>query len=125
IVSISFTQRINVDLPEPDGPQITIFSPFSTVSEQSVRAWKSPYHLWTPSICKMGEFIAYPVSSVVPGSAHSPQWTTPESDRWPIRRCTLRRNTGAIPGWSAPFSDYPSGHRYSRWQPGTCPSVHQ
>jgi len=28
-------QRISVDLPEPDGPQITMRSPFATFSEAS------------------------------------------------------------------------------------------
>src|SRR5690348_1955591 len=40
-------QRITVDLPEPDGPQITTRSPLRTVSETSFRAWNWPYHLFT------------------------------------------------------------------------------
>ncbi len=34
--SSALTHLISVDLPEPDGPQTTITSPFSTVVEQSV-----------------------------------------------------------------------------------------
>ena len=40
-------QRMAVDFPEPDGPQITIRSPFLTVSEMSFSTWKVPYHLLT------------------------------------------------------------------------------
>src|SRR5215510_9083909 len=38
-------QRIRVDLPEPDGPQMTIRSPLATSRLMSRRTWKSPYHL--------------------------------------------------------------------------------
>ena len=41
-------QRISVDLPEPEGPQMTIFSPFSTARSMFFRTWKAPYHLLTP-----------------------------------------------------------------------------
>ena len=41
-------QRIRVDLPEPEGPQMTIFSPFSTARSMFFRTWKAPYHLLTP-----------------------------------------------------------------------------
>src|SRR5262245_58736903 len=40
-------QRIMVDLPEPEGPQTTIFWPFSTMRLMSRRTWNSPYHLLT------------------------------------------------------------------------------
>src|SRR5687767_6974034 len=40
-------QRISVDLPEPDGPQMTIRSPRATVRLMPFRTWNSPYHLWT------------------------------------------------------------------------------
>ena len=43
-------QRISVDLPEPDGPQRTIFSPLRTVRLMSFSAWKLPYHFSTDSI---------------------------------------------------------------------------
>jgi hypothetical protein len=36
-----------VDLPLPEGPQMTTTSPFFTSVEQSVRTWKEPYHLLT------------------------------------------------------------------------------
>ncbi len=45
--SSALTHLIRVDLPEPDGPQTTTTSPFATSVEQSVRTWKSPYHLLT------------------------------------------------------------------------------
>src|SRR6187200_3604227 len=38
-------QRIIVDLPDPDGPQITIRSPPRTFRLMSRSTWKSPYHL--------------------------------------------------------------------------------
>src|SRR3954451_9779797 len=41
-------QRIMVDLPEPDGPQITMRSLFVTRRLMSRSTWKSPYHLCTP-----------------------------------------------------------------------------
>src|SRR5438270_6794799 len=42
-------QRIMVDLPEPDGPQITMRSLFVTRRLISRSTWKSPYHLCTPT----------------------------------------------------------------------------
>src|SRR3989338_1053495 len=39
-------QRISVDLPDPDGPQITIRSPRFTVMLISRSTWKVPYHLF-------------------------------------------------------------------------------
>ena len=46
-------QRISVDLPEPDGPQMTIRSPGRTSRSMSVSTWKSPNHLSTPSMRMM------------------------------------------------------------------------
>ena len=43
-----------VDLPDPDGPHRTIFSPARTVKLIFVRALKSLYHFSTPSITIMG-----------------------------------------------------------------------
>jgi hypothetical protein len=43
-------QRIMVDLPEPEGPQMTMRSPRSTFRLMSRSTWKSPYHLLTPAI---------------------------------------------------------------------------
>src|SRR5919205_1136724 len=43
-------QRISVDFPEPDGPQITIRSPRATVRETLCRTLKSPYHFCRPAI---------------------------------------------------------------------------
>src|SRR5690606_642201 len=40
-----FMQRIMVDLPDPDGPQITMRSPFITFRLMSRSTWNSPYHL--------------------------------------------------------------------------------
>src|SRR5690349_14525779 len=45
-------QRIRVDLPEPEGPAMTIRSPRMTLRLMSFRTWNSPYHLfmWTTSM---------------------------------------------------------------------------
>src|SRR5437762_604895 len=43
-------QRIIVDLPEPEGPHTTTFSPRPTTRLMSFSTWNSPYHLWTACI---------------------------------------------------------------------------
>ena len=43
-------QRISVDLPEPEGPQTTIFSPRATVRSIWFSALNEPYHLSTAVI---------------------------------------------------------------------------
>ncbi len=52
--SRALTHLISVDLPEPDGPQTTTTSPLATEVLQSVRTWKSPYHLLTLSMVIIG-----------------------------------------------------------------------
>src|SRR5258705_7226105 len=52
--SSALTVLISVDLPDPDGPQTTMTSPFSTLVVQSVSTWNSPYHLDTLSKAIMG-----------------------------------------------------------------------
>ena len=47
-------QRISVDLPEPDGPQITMRSPRATRRSMPLSTWKSPNHLFRPSITIAG-----------------------------------------------------------------------
>ena len=47
-------QRISVDLPEPDGPQTTIFSPLATLRLMFFSTWNSPYHLSRPSMAMAG-----------------------------------------------------------------------
>src|SRR5450830_1410456 len=47
IGSRPLTVLIRVDLPEPDGPQMTITSPLATLVLQSVSTWNWPYHLLT------------------------------------------------------------------------------
>src|SRR6185312_14238465 len=52
-------QRMRVDLPEPDGPQMTMRSPRATVRSILLSAWKEPYHLLTRSSAMMiGESAA-------------------------------------------------------------------
>ena len=52
--SSALTHLISVDLPDPDGPQTTMTSPFSTLVVQSVSTWNWPYHLETLSMVIMG-----------------------------------------------------------------------
>ncbi len=52
--SSALTALISVDLPDPDGPQTTITSPFSTFVVQSASTWKLPYHLDTSRISIIG-----------------------------------------------------------------------
>jgi hypothetical protein len=52
------THLIRVDLPDPDGPHTTTTSPFLTAVVQSVRTWKSPYHLLTDFIVIMGPVVS-------------------------------------------------------------------
>src|SRR6266404_9571124 len=46
--------RIRVDLPDPDGPQSTIFSPVRTDRLMSDKALNEPYHFSTPSMTIIG-----------------------------------------------------------------------
>ena len=55
-------QRTTVDLPEPEGPQITTFSPAATERLMSLRTWKSPNHLFTPDISTRSLVIGGPIS---------------------------------------------------------------
>jgi hypothetical protein len=70
-------------LPEPEGPQTTTTSPLFTAVVQSVRTWKSPYHLLTDFMVIMGPVVtgAWAVLSdvvmaeiLVSGAATSRQW---------------------------------------------------
>ena len=47
-------QRTRVDLPEPDGPHRTIFSPARTDRLMSDKAWKLPNHFSTPCMTIIG-----------------------------------------------------------------------
>ncbi|GJD73547.1 hypothetical protein CFIICLFH_1776 [Methylobacterium goesingense] len=55
--SRALTHLIRVDLPEPEGPQTTTTSPLFTAVVQSVRTWKSPYHLLTDFMVIMGPVV--------------------------------------------------------------------
>src|SRR3954470_23627895 len=65
--SSAFMQRISVDLPDPDGPQITMRSPLATSRLMSRSTWKSPYHLLRPATLTI-ESVAMSVVSVAPVS---------------------------------------------------------
>ena len=47
-------QRISVDLPEPDGPQMTMHSPSCMPRSMSLSTWNVPNHLLTFSNAMMG-----------------------------------------------------------------------
>ena len=49
-LSSRLMQRSSVDLPLPDGPQITMRSPRMTLRSMSRSTWKSPNHLLKPAI---------------------------------------------------------------------------
>ena len=53
-------QRISVDLPEPEGPQMTMRSPLATARSMSRSTWNSPYHLLTFSKLMMGSLMSCP-----------------------------------------------------------------
>ena len=54
-------QRISVDLPEPDGPQMTMRSPRPTCRSMSRSTWKLlPYHLLTLSNAMMVSLMGRP-----------------------------------------------------------------
>src|SRR5215211_4348341 len=61
-------QRIIVDLPEPEGPQMTMRSPRTTLRLMSRSTWNSPYHLCMPIISTA---VAWPraVASTCPTTA--------------------------------------------------------
>src|ERR1700746_1406740 len=63
--SSALMQRIRVDLPEPEGPQITIRSPRPTSRLMSRSTWKSPYHLFNVDMLTI-EFSLMVISSVAP-----------------------------------------------------------
>ena len=52
--SSALTHLISVDLPEPDGPQTTITSPFSTLGRAVGQHLELPYHLETSLMSIIG-----------------------------------------------------------------------
>src|SRR4030081_2918923 len=65
--SSALMQRISVDFPEPEGPQITIRSPLATSRLMSRSTWKSPYHLLRPVMVTI-EFEVMVIYSIPPVS---------------------------------------------------------
>src|SRR5450631_1310965 len=64
--SSALMQRISVDLPEPEGPQITMRSPLATSRLMSRSTWKSPYHLLRPLILtiEVSVMVIYSIMAV-------------------------------------------------------------
>ena len=66
-------QRIRVDLPEPDGPQTTIFSPSLTSRLMSESTWNCPNHLFTPrSVITEGTLLRSRAVAAMTGSPWPP-----------------------------------------------------
>src|SRR2546421_3960857 len=59
-------QRIIVDLPEPEGPQMTMRSRRSTTRLMSRSTWKSPYHLCTSIISTASAFFGFSIFMAAP-----------------------------------------------------------
>ncbi len=80
-------QRMSVDLPEPDGPQMTMRSPRATVRLTFRSTWNSPYHLLTPIIWMAGRAFMSAMdprlSTARPASTEGAVMVSPErhSDR--------------------------------------------
>src|SRR5688572_27641679 len=62
--SSPLTQRISVDLPEPDGPQTTTFSPRPTARSTSRSAWNEANHLLTLISSIIGASFAFKAPAV-------------------------------------------------------------
>jgi hypothetical protein len=58
-------QRISVDFPEPDGPQMTMRSPRATERSMSRSTWKPPYHLLTLENSMIGSVVCMGTAVVV------------------------------------------------------------
>src|ERR1041385_3032503 len=84
-------QRIIVDLPEPDGPQMTMRSPRLTVRLMSRSTWNSPYHLCMPEISMATSFVVVCMRGTVLGRGAAPVGCValsliPSSDQRMFRR---------------------------------------
>src|ERR1051325_4328489 len=75
--------RIRVDLPEPEGPQITTRSPLRTLRLMSASTWKLPNHLWSPLISTARPSRSACVS-LTPSSDMAPLRSAPLGTRQPI-----------------------------------------
>ena len=51
-------QRMSVDLPDPDGPQMTMRSRGATSRSMSRRTWKDPNHLLSSAIRMIGSLAS-------------------------------------------------------------------
>src|SRR6185437_4369267 len=82
-------QRITVDLPEPDGPQTTIFSPRPTARLTSFSTWNAPNHLstWRSSIIgpPRDAGLSWSLIAVPRASGCSATWRSRRRNRSPRR----------------------------------------
>src|SRR5437660_5871052 len=67
--SIRLMQRSSVDLPPPDGPQMTMRSPRMTRRLTSRSAWNSPYHLARPMMSTAISFLVVRIAGAPCGAA--------------------------------------------------------
>ncbi len=95
--SSRFRHRMKELLPEPEGPQMTSTSPFSTFWVMPLSTWNSPYHLctsWNSIIAMRGR--PYPV----PAMARAAAVFLPDCRRCAPRRGAMHRQ-GAAPDGTA------------------------
>ena len=83
-------QRIMVDLPDPDGPQMTMRSPRMTFRLMSFSTWKSPYHLCMPTISmatSVSEMCIFLTSTLISSALTAFSMTikvSPSYRLWPV-----------------------------------------
>src|SRR5678815_5920188 len=74
--SSRLTVRTSVDLPEPDGPQMTMRSPGDTCKSMSRSAWYWPYHLLMPT--RRAIALSFPDVETAVSYTHLRAHETPE-----------------------------------------------
>src|SRR5690242_19311617 len=79
-------QRIIVDLPEPDGPQITMRSPRITRRSMSRSTWNSPYHLSTLTSSTAGMPVVVASASLIARSSSLASLRQPRFHRARVTR---------------------------------------
>src|SRR3954453_23051256 len=103
--SSALMQRISVDLPEPEGPQITMRSLLATSRLMSRSTWKSPYHLLRPAILTMGfsVMVIYSAAPVCIQAALDEKRIARHSKTESKVDHSGEGETGKQRGWSGPY----------------------
>src|SRR5215831_16490786 len=103
-------QRIMVDLPEPEGPQMTMRSPRLTVRLMSRSTWNSPYHLCMPAISIATSLVVVCMRGTVLGRAAPPAGCVALSlipSSRPFSACSGEVGTGSPTRTCASFDSPP------------------